>query len=998
MGRYYLAAARLRKEKMSLMTDVENLVCQRGDLVLVAHDQLLKSVVARVRDVNAGLITMDADFPSEFYSEAFTEYPANAGGSTSLPPGWTTSNAGNAGVTVSVLGKGADADGRGYCDIRITKGAAGGSSNAVQIVTGNGVYYDINSDDDIVTVADFVVLDQANFVGNQIRLAIQPTNSTNGSGLGTTFSGGLAFPDLDIRTMYKFTGIPGNTLGLTNGWKPMLEFGWAPTTDYPATMDIRIFTPRHYVNNKKLDLLQRVDAKKVRYVPNAEASGARLGTLSIDGGYASTPGKLPDGWYQAQYDGWTREIKKLDNVWSYHDFDIRLTAAAGASYCSIVFVNAQTLPPTKVLFGSVAIRQIAVAGPPPTVALRFTAQKEDGSFISNSQTGALPVSTTQENRVVAGPTNYSATAEAERFAFAITFTPVAGQATDVTYRIRLPLVGDTVDPTTGLPTPVEPEAVYAQIRTKDGVLHDPVQIIAAPSSDQVVLASSVGEDYGDLIALGRVDEIVTEWIVDGISPGTELSAQLTLIEYAPELNTVDEAPIPPYVPPNSDTGVITEYGPVRDLVIQVNETFQDTFSVNAVKVNWANPGYAVKHYIVERVLGTDGNRTFLGFVTDARFLETIPTEGIPPGGITVEYFITPVTALGKRGQVSSISGLVLPDVTAPDAPQLTSNVMGDMTRLLWSLPKAPDISHFEIRWSPDYTTVQWNRMQILTRTVSGTTNTVSVHTRGGLYAIRAVDRAGNYSPVDYTRTIVEVAPVVDTSFTIEGPPWVGTFVNCELDGNGHLRLLIDPTTGLYYPNGYFYFTEEFIATRVWGMRARSSIAMSSYPDTADETTNHDAQVIMRATKTLPLLNDPWFTPLAHAIPLAGDPTNRSDWTPVVAEWVDARIVEAGIWLRSFDGSNTPVVSAAVFDLFFDPRTEFANDVPATGGVLQVIYRYPFIETPGLQLTLNNGDRDDFITRTASNEAGFTMEIRSGNGQLVSGRNVDWTATGYGIGL
>lgn len=998
MGRYYLAAARLRKEKMSLMTDVENLVCQRGDLVLVAHDQLLKSAVARVRDVNAGLITMDADFPSEFYSEAFTEYPANAGSPTSFPPGWTTSIAGLAGVVVTVIGKGADAEGRGYCDFRITKSVAGGSANAVQIVTGDGVYYDINSDDDIVTVADFVVLAQTNFVGNQIRLAIQPTNSTNGTGLGTVMSGVRPFPELNTRTVENFTATPGNTLGLTNGWKPLLEFGWAPTTDYPATMDIRIFTPRHYVNNKKPDLLQRVDAEKVRYVPNAEAAGAKLGLLSGNGGDVSSPGKLPDGWYQAQYGGtWVREIVRLDDVWSYHDFDIRLTADAGQSYCSIVFVNAAPLPASKIIFGSVAIRQVAVVGTPPTVALRFTAQKEDGAFISNSQTGALTISTTQEIRVTAGPTNYSATTDAARFAFAITFSPVAGQATDVTYRIRLPLVGDTVDPTTGLPTPVEPEAVYAQIRTKDGVLHDPVQIIAAPSSDQVALASSVGEDYGDLIALGKVDEIVTEWIVDGISPGTELSAQLTLIEHAPELNTVDEAPIPPYVPPNSDTGMITEYGPVRDLVFLVSETYQDTYSVNAVKVNWNNPGYAVEHYIVERVLGTDGNRTFLGFVTDARFLETIPTEGIPPGGISVEYFITPVTALGKRGQVSSVSGLVLPDLSIPDAPLMTSNVMGSMTRLLWTIPKAPDVVSYQIRWSPDYTTSAWNKMQILARSVASTTNTMSVHTRPGLYAIRAVDRAGNWSPVDYTRTAVDLTPAVDTSYTIVGPPWTGTFENCELDGDGNLVLKKDPTTGLYYPAGTFRFTDSLVLSRVWRVRLESQIVMTSFPDDALNST-HDGQVLTQAAKDLPLLNSAWFTPLASAVPLAGGPTSYSEWTPVVTEWMDGKIFQFGVWLRSFDGITTPVVKSIVMDVFFDPRSESKADVPAPGGLLTVVYRYPFLQTPGLQLTLNNGDKDDYIIRTASSPTGFSLEVRSGNDQLVSGRNIDWTATGIGIGL
>jgi hypothetical protein len=990
MGRYYLAAARLRKEKMSLTTDVENLVCQRGDLVLVAHDHLLNSAVARVRQVDGSLWTLDADFESSIVSEPFPITEANAGASNQWPSGWGNSGHVNAGVTVAIIGKGTDAQGRGFVDAEVVKAVAAGTTNFFQLFPSSFQRF-VNSDDNIVSEWEIENLHMENFVGNTIAMQTQPTTTTGGTGLGSP-SITVPFPAEGASVLIQDTRQPGNTLGVVGGWRPSIIISWNATTDYPAVMRLRFFTPRFFLNNRKPDLLQRVVAVRDQLVVNPEGTGANVGGATGNG-----TNIYPTGWYNAQYTGWTREVVRIDDAWSYKDIDVRVAAPAGTASMSIVFVGNAKLPPSKVVWGSVGVRRISAVGTAPTVNTRFSAKTEAGGFISNSVSAAHTISTNAEFRVEHGPVNYSATANAERFDFAIIFTPAAGVACDAVFRIRLPMVSETVSPTASLPAPPEPAPLYAQLRGSDGVIHDPARVLALPSSDQARITAPPLAAPGDVVAFGQLDQIVTEWLVEGISPGTQLSAQLNLIEYAPLLRDVDDGVIPPYVPPNSESGFLTEFGPVTNITILVSETFEDIFSVNAVQVTWLAPGYAVDHYIIERVLG-DGNRTLVANVTDARYTETIPTDGIPKTGTPVEYFITPVTRRGFRGATASGTATVLPDTTAPDAPRLNSNVLGTITRLSWTLPKAPDIRNFEIRWSPDYTTTQWSRMQLVSRTISGTTNTMSTNTRSGLYAIRAVDRSGNYSPVAYTRTIVDVAPEVDTSFTIAGPPWTGVFDRCEVGSDGHLRLSIDPATGLYHREGFFYFDNKFVETKTWGMRAESAVVMRSFPDTADDATGHDAQVILSVTKVLPVLSSPWFTPLAHAIPLAGDPTNKSEWSPLIAEWLDGRIVEGGMWLQSFDGVNTPVVHSATLDLFFDPRTEFGNDVAAPGGVLSVAYRYPFFQPPGLQLTLNAGAPTDYMVRTANTETGFTVEVRAAGGALVTGRRIDWKATGIGISL
>ena len=63
-GRYYLAAGMLRRERGAVSMDVENLIAQRGDQVLVAHDVLeVGGPAARVLTINYGLgtIVLDSD-------------------------------------------------------------------------------------------------------------------------------------------------------------------------------------------------------------------------------------------------------------------------------------------------------------------------------------------------------------------------------------------------------------------------------------------------------------------------------------------------------------------------------------------------------------------------------------------------------------------------------------------------------------------------------------------------------------------------------------------------------------------------------------------------------------------------------------------------------------------------------------------------------------------------------------------------------------------------
>jgi len=65
LGRYYLATAKLQRERIECGLDIENLVATRGDVVLVANDTIrIGGVPCRIADIQGDVITLDEQIQS----------------------------------------------------------------------------------------------------------------------------------------------------------------------------------------------------------------------------------------------------------------------------------------------------------------------------------------------------------------------------------------------------------------------------------------------------------------------------------------------------------------------------------------------------------------------------------------------------------------------------------------------------------------------------------------------------------------------------------------------------------------------------------------------------------------------------------------------------------------------------------------------------------------------------------------------------------------------
>jgi hypothetical protein len=984
---------------MVVDVDIENLVCQRGDLVRVGHDQLLASQVARITKVVGRNLHLDSifdprgdiatpleyDFRSgtmpagltffrnstatiwngtrwdqaasgapRFQNGLFIEGPRtnlikNPRGEgvvipATLPTGWNIPTP--RGLSVEVIGKfpmdGVDlvrlrihgtADATGFFNLQFNTDTEGAVTGGEDVSV--SLFVRAQSGDVPTDLNLRLALRGAAnaWIGNQAWAKVDAT------GILTRYEGSKAVP-ADAATAIMILGF---TPQVGQSYDFEIEVGW-PQFEKGKFTTTPILPPAGTLvaQNRTADRLT-LALNSIQVPANGRCTVAVQAKVRARADTDQVLFQIDDGTDNNRYTIWDRVLADF--------MDLEICNAGVTTRVPISVFDVSKV--TKV--------ELAIDGAGTAIA-----SVDDG----------------EEVRLGGGPTAGLTTLRISDPASAI-----PGARAYATFEVV------TVTPGT-----IPKEAFGIQLRTANGAVLPPRFIQSTVADDVIEVDADTASRAapGDMLAIGKINGTLTDWLVEAVTPGNDLSASLKLIEYAPAVNRADSGPIPSYLPPNSDTGAGIYLGPVRDLHGFASVEYVDRQQVNAVKVDWNPPaGYLTSYYLIERIYADD-TKILLKRTTDTFILDQIPALGIPAGGLPAQYFVTPVTRRGLRGVTTSVTVTVLPDQTIPDAPKLTANVLGNSTRLLWTIPDAPDVVAYQLRWTSDFGLLEWNQMQILIESVAGTTNTMMVHTRSGVYAIRAVDAAGNWSDVSYVRTMVESLPPVDASYTLDGPPWTGTLSDVELDAGGNLVLSKLPT-GLYAPIGYFEFATPLALAKTWKVRVETDIVMDVFPDPGDLHVTHDAQIYIAAAKSLPKLKDPWFKPLATAKPLSGAPTNFNDWTPVIAEWLEGLLFWTRVYLFSRDGIHTPVVKKAHVDIFFDPRVESGSDVPATGGVLEVNYRYPFVQTPSLQITLNNGDRDDFITRVRSDNTGFRVEIRSGNNQLVPNRNIDWLASGIGIG-
>lgn len=346
--------------------------------------------------------------------------------------------------------------------------------------------------------------------------------------------------------------------------------------------------------------------------------------------------------------------------------------------------------------------------------------------------------------------------------------------------------------------------LYKEVITFSGerktrfVFREPFDIADTPAAGDLCYFVEAG---------GEVDLIITR-----IEPQDDLTARITAVNYAPEIFSAENSPIPAF---DSKITIPLEFvRPVAPVLLdeQSDESVMllnsdGSFLPRAVFTLENRNSGEVETKVRVRVSGTDA-------FTNANILEASPERLIITGledgtryDIHIRYRRQGTNTLSKPLELNNylfVGASGLPD----NVDGFTINVVDDISFFKWNENDDIDFSHYHIKYSNIYTGATWATAQTLEPEILETKYTAPF--LGGTYLIKAVDLTGNESEtataiITYNPgTVANAIAVID-----EAPEFVGLKDNVSYDADS--ILLADPaiTTGYYYFNRTLDLTGNF---------------------------------------------------------------------------------------------------------------------------------------------------------------------------------------------
>ena len=244
----------------------------------------------------------------------------------------------------------------------------------------------------------------------------------------------------------------------------------------------------------------------------------------------------------------------------------------------------------------------------------------------------------------------------------------------------------------------------ARVRTDDAQLSGILPMSAGTGGAYVITGLPANTKVGDLVVYGTVGTVTGWYLVKGVEPGPDFTAQMTFIEYAPGIWDAETGSIPPYVPQGGSVGQIAP-SPVLALTATVNHYAIGRYNFADVLLQWSPPiGPSVNPeiYIISLV-NADGTLSEVGRTADLNFkaLSRAPTDTTPYGDTVQTFDVAPAWP-GIRGPGSQIQASITKKTPAayPPLTGVTATPHNRGVLVSWAASTADALAYYVIRYGP----------------------------------------------------------------------------------------------------------------------------------------------------------------------------------------------------------------------------------------------------------------------------------------------------------
>lgn len=507
------------------------------------------------------------------------------------------------------------------------------------------------------------------------------------------------------------------------------------------------------------------------------------------------------------------------------------------------------------------------------------------------------------------------------------------------------------------------------------------QVVQLPAGEAAALV------VGDLLEYGVSNVIKAPYLVESVTPGPDLSASLTLLEFRGEVGQAADGAIPPRpVIPGTDpvTGLPE---PPRSVRVEYVYTTENRIKYVQPILRWQAPAKPPSRYRI-----TAQNGAWLASVTQNYY--ALPRRNISDlaEAFTREFFVaSQIDQIGFSAPVGVVVTYA-PNVSPPaDVVGFSLNAQTETLLMSWLQNPDADLAGYQIRYSAD-PAATWGNATVLIDDISFAETATFSPLRSGWYFIKAYNTSEVYS-LNAAARFVQADDLEGLKIlqTLNFAPFDSGTYDDTTEISGELHLDEGEAAGAYYPVDSLALTEKTRIRLLADIKTRGQLAGI-------------------------MLADPWFEPLSTAAPLAGPDAagaeNKVDaqiyfrydtgggaMSPyerltVADVFADTGGVEFAVMLSTIDLQFYPIVTAAGVEVYTVERKEAGYGVAVPAGGLAVSYSRPFADRPAVQINLVDSAAQEYATVEGSTKTGFTVKVYNQAGTAIAS-TIDWTATGYG---